>query len=154
MGKYENSSRSYFSNKIKELREKEDLTATKIEKALGLSAGSWSRYERSLVRPNLSVAHKIADFFGVSLDELAGRDGDKGHITLIRSKHAKERLGPEEFEKAWLLGKKVFELVSTDDHSMRKKYMKIIDTITNLLDETDKGRDKKSTGSPFPGEEP
>jgi len=153
MKKCENSPRSYFSNKIKELRKKQNLTAVEMEKALGLSGGLWSRYERSLVMPNLSVAHKIADFFGVSLDELVGRDGHKGHITLVRFKHAEERLGPREFEKAWLLGKKVFELVSTDDHAIRKKNMKIIDTITNLLDETDTGRDQKRAGAPFPGEE-
>ena len=89
---------SYFSNKIKELRMKENLAAAKVEEALGLSRGSWSRYERSSVIPSLYVGHRIADFSALSLDELVGRNVDKGYITLMRFKHAKERIDPKEFE--------------------------------------------------------
>ncbi len=141
----------HFSNKIRELRLAKKISATEMEKALGLSAGSWSRYERSLTAPSLFVGHKIAEFFGVSLDELVGEKVDKSHVSLLRLKHTEAKMDSEEFAEVWLIARKVWDLISADDHGIRKENMRIIDAVANLLHNLESQGQKEASHVSFDG---
>ena len=45
-----------------------------VEKATGIKNQNISRWERGEVLPSIDFCVKLADFYGVTLDELVGRD--------------------------------------------------------------------------------
>lgn len=64
-------------NKIRENRRKMGLTQIELAKALNISQGSLSGYETGRIEPDINTMHKMAAFFGVTLDALFGnRDSD------------------------------------------------------------------------------
>lgn len=54
---------------FKELREKRGLSQTELANRVGLKQTTISQYENGTRRPNLSVAKKLADALGTTLDE-------------------------------------------------------------------------------------
>jgi transcriptional regulator with XRE-family HTH domain len=61
---------------LKTLRKKKRITQKNLANALHISQTSVSKYETGEAVPDLETAVKMADFFGVSLDEFVGREGD------------------------------------------------------------------------------
>lgn len=45
-----------------------------VEKDTGISNANLSRWECGKVLPNIDFCVKLADYYGISLDELVGRD--------------------------------------------------------------------------------
>ncbi len=64
---------SVFSERLRLLRTENKLTHKVCAKELQISARAYAYYEAGERDPQLSVAARIADFYGVSLDYLAGR---------------------------------------------------------------------------------
>lgn len=62
-----------FGETLKELRVAMGVKQTELAKAIGVSKGCISLWENNLREPTLSCFLALADFFQVSLDELAGR---------------------------------------------------------------------------------
>lgn len=62
-----------FALRLKELRERDDLSQKELGKALNLSQGTVGGWETSRREPTLLGLHELADFFNVSLDYLLGR---------------------------------------------------------------------------------
>ncbi len=52
--------------KIKDLCEKNNISVYRLEKELGLSTGSVSKWENSI--PRADTLLKVANYFGVSID--------------------------------------------------------------------------------------
>ena len=63
-----------FSENLRLLRKAHGLKQQELADQLGISLRAYQYYERNEREPQLSVLVRIADYFGVSLDELAGRD--------------------------------------------------------------------------------
>lgn len=59
-----------FSRKLIELREEKTLTKKELAEKLKISAASLGYYESGERLPDISIACKIADFFGITCDEL------------------------------------------------------------------------------------
>lgn len=64
---------SLFSERLIELREKSDLSQVEAAKEFGVVVRAYQRYEYGEREPRLSTLMRMADFYGVSLDYLAGR---------------------------------------------------------------------------------
>lgn len=62
-----------FQERLRELRKGKGFTMEKMADELGISSGSISNYENGQRLPDIEVAAKIADYFGVSIDYLLGR---------------------------------------------------------------------------------
>ena len=62
-----------FSERLHSLRKTTPLSQKKMAEELGIVFRSYRRYECGESEPTLSIMLKIADYFGVSLDYLAGR---------------------------------------------------------------------------------
>ena len=62
-----------FSKKLVELRKKVGLSQEELAKKLQMTRGQLSMYEIGKRKPDMDTVQHIADFFGVSLDELLGR---------------------------------------------------------------------------------
>lgn len=61
-------------DKLKELRKENKKNQTELAKMLNVTQQSYARYELGTSEPNLQILCKLADFYGVSLDFLVGRE--------------------------------------------------------------------------------
>lgn len=67
---------------LKKLREKYNLSMAKVADALEIPKGTYASYEYGTREPNIGTMNKIADFYGISVDSLLGREA-KDSNTLI-----------------------------------------------------------------------
>lgn len=65
-----------FCERLKEVRKKAGLVQEDAALKLNIRYSTYRRYEQGGTEPSISDAARIADFFGVSLDYLAGRTED------------------------------------------------------------------------------
>lgn len=63
-----------LSNRLKQLRERRDISKTAMAQMLSLTQPGYSAYEFGLAIPPLPTLLKLADFYGVSLDYLVDRN--------------------------------------------------------------------------------
>jgi transcriptional regulator with XRE-family HTH domain len=63
-------------NKIREYRKKKGITMKELGKAVGVSESTISLYETGKHEPDLLTIGRIADFLGVTVDDLLGRTDD------------------------------------------------------------------------------
>ncbi len=63
-----------YGETLKENRLARGITLKDVEKATGINNGNLSRWERGEVLPNIDFCVQLADFYGITLDELVGRD--------------------------------------------------------------------------------
>lgn len=63
-----------FSQRLKELRQSKKLSQKALAEAVGMSDTGIQNYELETRTPNADVLVKLADYFGVSVDYLLGRD--------------------------------------------------------------------------------
>ena len=59
-----------IGNKIKQLRQKANLTQEKLGEMLGISAQSVSKWENSITMPDISLLPQLSGALGVTIDEL------------------------------------------------------------------------------------
>ncbi len=59
-------------NRLKELREDNDISINKLLKLLNVSRTTYYNYENELTFPSFSTLFTLADFYGVSIDYLLG----------------------------------------------------------------------------------
>lgn len=63
-----------LSNRLKELRKQKGWSQQKLAEKTGLSFNAITKIEQGLAKhPTLKTLLKLADVFGISLDELVGR---------------------------------------------------------------------------------
>ena len=63
--------------RIRDLREDRDLKQKELADLLQVHQTTYSDYERGLLNVPVSVLHKLADFYGVSVDYILGRTDEK-----------------------------------------------------------------------------
>jgi transcriptional regulator with XRE-family HTH domain len=60
--------------RFKDERIKHNETQEEVAGFLGVTQSVYSRYEKEIIIPTTSVAEKLADHWGVSVDYLLGRE--------------------------------------------------------------------------------
>lgn len=73
--------------KLKEIRESRGISQRQAAIALNLSPTVYNRYENGLREPSNVIMLAMADYFGVSVDELLGRTAEQ----------------PDEQDEAWAI---------------------------------------------------
>ena len=63
-----------YGEVFKELRESKGISQLELSRQIGTSHQNISRWENNKVLPNIEFCVKLADFYGISLDKLVGRD--------------------------------------------------------------------------------
>lgn len=66
---------SEFGLRLRVLRSRAGVSAPALSKLIGFGRNTIRDYECGICDPTLSRLIKIADYFGVSLDYLVGREG-------------------------------------------------------------------------------
>lgn len=62
-----------FSERLRECRKSVNMRQEDAAQELGIQYSTYRRYEQGGTEPTISAAARIADYFGVTLDYLAGR---------------------------------------------------------------------------------
>lgn len=70
--------------KLSELRNEKGLTQREIAKIFNVSQGTYNNWENGKTQPSIEQLVAIADFFGVSIDYLVGREGEDGVIASAK----------------------------------------------------------------------
>lgn len=71
-----------ISKRIKELRLEKNLKQKDVAKHLNIATNTLSQFENNKGRPSLEVLTAMANYFGVSLDYLVGREDDFGNVVV------------------------------------------------------------------------
>lgn len=120
-----------ISAKLKSLRKQKGINQEEAAQLLGVSLSSYQKYERkkNSVTPSLEVLVKLADFYGVTMDYLLGR----------------EPAPPNPFE-----GMELNKLKELKEKSMIEKYMSfppeiravLMDALVELVEATKPDQDE------------
>lgn len=60
--------------KLKELRKSKKISQYEIANFLGVTQATYNRYETGKSEPSLEILVKLANYFGITLDELCNHD--------------------------------------------------------------------------------
>ncbi len=74
-----------FGEALKEQRENAGLSQNSLAKATGISQQNISRWEKEEKTPSIIFCAQLADFYGITIDELVGRDSNGKTITVSNS---------------------------------------------------------------------
>ena len=66
-----------YRNKLKDLREDWDLKQAALAELLQIHQTTYSDYELGKLNIPIAVLHKLADYYGTSIDYLLGRTSEK-----------------------------------------------------------------------------
>jgi transcriptional regulator with XRE-family HTH domain len=95
-----------FGKRLKMLREERDLPMSKLAEDVESTKSALSRYENGKMEPGLKILARLAEYFGVTLDWLAG-NGDIDDVQYSNKKQydsavnkcIKENITPEKLEQ-------------------------------------------------------
>ncbi|GIV82086.1 MAG: hypothetical protein KatS3mg051_1440 [Anaerolineae bacterium] len=79
----------YYRTRINELRRKRaleenrDVTLTEIARSVGVSRQTIHRYANKALMPSFEIAVRLADYFGVSIEELLVPADDQGQEVAV-----------------------------------------------------------------------
>lgn len=85
-----------MNERIRQLRTDKGVTQQELADALGITQQAVGRWERGLATPDSSTLPRIADYFGVTVDELLGRDTKPAPIVEKKPKDLKKILEQHE----------------------------------------------------------
>lgn len=75
-----------IGERIAQLRKNRSMSQFQLAKTLNIATSTLGMYETNKRKPNMEMLEKLADFFGVSIDYLLGREtSDKSDIDLDRA---------------------------------------------------------------------
>ncbi len=77
-----------FYMKIKELRQKINLSQNEMARRLGMPQTTLFNYEAGKNEPSIETLIKLADFFNVSIDELVGRESETINLKFLSDNEA------------------------------------------------------------------
>ena len=66
-----------LGSKIRELRKRDSRTQENLADALGVTCQAVSRWEQNATFPDMNLIPAIANYFGVTIDEMFGYANDR-----------------------------------------------------------------------------
>lgn len=76
-----------LGEKIRELRRRDGRTQEALASALGVTAQAVSRWEKEICCPDMEMIPSIANYFGISIDELFGYDNERSQkVEMLAAK--------------------------------------------------------------------
>lgn len=78
-----------FADRIKELRKAKGLTQIQFAREFNVANGTVGMWETGKREPDFETTQRIADFFGVTVDELLGRGGKKEEPAALEGSELK-----------------------------------------------------------------
>ena len=72
-----------FPERLKELRLQKGLTQKEIAEEFGIKQPNYQQWESGKRKPSSETLEKFANFFGVTMDYLAGNDEELDNVELL-----------------------------------------------------------------------
>ncbi len=69
-----------YGKALREIREEYELSQSELARRTGISQGTISYWESNTYIPTINSCIQLADFYGISLDELIGRTVPIGQV--------------------------------------------------------------------------
>ena len=98
-----------FQNRLKQLREENNLTQLELAQKFNITSQTISQYERGIRTPDFNLLNSITDFFGVSVDYLLGRTDIRNFNDNNASVYKEESSLIDDYKKLNSIGKKEAE---------------------------------------------
>ena len=95
-----------FADQLIKYRQKHGLTQQGLAAELEVSVSAIQKWERGQAEPNARTLQRMADLFGVSMDELCDRMPPETNISVMT--RAFRQLTEEEQEKLIAVGRSLF----------------------------------------------
>ncbi len=111
-----------LSDNLKKIREERKLTKKELCKKTGISERAYLTYEFGEREPKISVICKLADFYGVTVDYLLGREEEKKPDMLTQ---LAQEFNLTEIEKV------LVQAYITISPKERKKFIKTIEEVVS-----------------------
>ncbi len=83
-----------LGKRIAQYRKNKGLTQEKLAEALGVTAQAVSKWENDLSCPDINILPRLAEIFGITTDELLGRESQKVHNAQIVDEPQAEQEDP------------------------------------------------------------
>lgn len=116
--------------RLKELRKEKKLKQIEIAEVLNCSQGVYSRYESEEREPPFDIIKKLADFYGVTVDYLMGRDAPQSNQNMIYAEydlgHAETKVAPADQRAE---AKQILEDLTDEKYQAALQYLKLLKTI-------------------------
>lgn len=110
--------------RLKELRKERKLNQQAVADALNCSQSVYSRYENGSYEPPIDVLIRLADFYGVTLDELVGRTP----IPVIITKEATPAEPPQGMKRLTLdFGSSTTEPADVEPDTFEQRVAEILE---------------------------
>jgi transcriptional regulator with XRE-family HTH domain len=77
-----------FQEQLKFLRKNAEVSQKELSEKTGIAQSVICYYENGKVEPSATSLIKLADFFGVSVDYLLGREDDFGNVVIQDKKNS------------------------------------------------------------------
>ena len=115
----------YLNENIKRLRKERDITQETLADFLGISFQSVSKWERNESLPDITLVPAIANYFGVTIDELMGNDKIKAEEQILKYINEAEKAGmsSETEDMFMIIAKKAYKEYPYD-YRIIKLYVK------------------------------
>lgn len=78
-----------IGNKMKEYRENSNQSQSELAKATGIKQQNISRWENNMNIPNIMDCITLANYFGITIDQLVGRSVDETNLTISHNELTK-----------------------------------------------------------------
>ncbi|CAH7096701.1 Cryptic phage CTXphi transcriptional repressor RstR [Vibrio chagasii] len=92
-----------ISVQIKDLRDSRNLSQDEVAKALGMAKSTYIKYEKGTQSPQLETIEEIANFYGVTVEELITTESPTINSRLLSKLNLIEKLNKEEKESIILM---------------------------------------------------
>ncbi|PMM24930.1 helix-turn-helix domain-containing protein [Vibrio lentus] len=92
-----------ISVQIKDLRDSRNLSQDEVAKALGMAKSTYIKYEKGTQSPQLETIEEIANFYGVTVEELITTESPTINSRLLSKLNLIEKLNEEEKESIILM---------------------------------------------------
>lgn len=77
-----------IGHKIQELRKQKGITQEELAAELGVTAAAVSKWENSYTLPDILMLCALADFFGITTDELLGRNKQTQYAVIVANEES------------------------------------------------------------------
>lgn len=88
-----------LAEKLRILRKNQKLNQTKVATVLKISQQAYAKYELGATEPDIESLKNLANFYGVSIDELLG---NKNENALIVAEQQSQTLTVDQAKDLWL----------------------------------------------------
>ena len=96
-----------FAEQLRKLRMQKGVTQQALADMLEASVSAVQKWERGQAEPNAKTLQRMADIFGVSMDELCDRVPPETNISVMT--RAFRQMTPDEQEKLIAVGRSLFQ---------------------------------------------